>query len=59
MNDFVGNILQNKFYACFYILLSGTALNAEAHYPSGVNFIFSPGCKFTPGFTLGGKFTPG
>jgi len=24
MNDFVGNILQNKFYACHYILLSGT-----------------------------------
>jgi len=24
MNDFVGNILQNKFYACGYILLSGT-----------------------------------
>jgi len=24
MNDFVGNILQNKFYACCYILLSGT-----------------------------------
>ena len=24
MNDFFGNILQNKFYACCYILLSGT-----------------------------------
>jgi len=24
MNDFVGNILQNKCYACGYILLSGT-----------------------------------
>jgi len=24
MNDFVGNILQNKFYVCCYILLSGT-----------------------------------
>jgi len=24
MNDFVGNILQNKFYACSYILLSST-----------------------------------
>jgi len=24
MNDFVGNILQNIFYACYYILLSGT-----------------------------------
>jgi len=23
MNDFVGNILQTKFYACCYILLSG------------------------------------
>jgi len=24
MNDFVGNILQNKFYPYCYILLSGT-----------------------------------
>jgi len=24
MNDFVGNILQITFYACRYILLSGT-----------------------------------
>jgi len=24
MNDSVGNILQSKFYACCYILLSGT-----------------------------------
>jgi len=24
MNNFVGNILQNKFYTCCYILLSGT-----------------------------------
>jgi len=24
MNDFVGNILQNTFYACCHILLSGT-----------------------------------
>jgi len=24
MNIFLGNILQNKFYACCYILLSGT-----------------------------------
>jgi len=24
MNDFVANIRQNKFYACCYILLSGT-----------------------------------
>ena len=24
MNDFVGNILQSQFYACCYILLSGT-----------------------------------
>jgi len=24
MNDFVGNILQNTFYACCYILLLGT-----------------------------------
>jgi len=23
INDFVGYILQNRFYACFYILLSG------------------------------------
>jgi len=24
MNNFVGNILQNKFHACCYVLLSGT-----------------------------------
>jgi len=24
MNDFVGNIMQNKFYAYCYVLLSGT-----------------------------------
>jgi len=24
MNDFVGSILQNTFYACCYIFLSGT-----------------------------------
>jgi len=24
MNDFVGNILQSKFYVCCYTLLSGT-----------------------------------
>jgi len=24
MNNFVGNVLQNKFYTCCYILLSGT-----------------------------------
>jgi len=24
MNDFVGNILQNRFYACCYVLLPGT-----------------------------------
>jgi len=24
MDDFVGNILQNTFYACCYIVLSGT-----------------------------------
>jgi len=24
MNDFVGNILQNTFYACCYIVLPGT-----------------------------------
>jgi len=31
MNDFVGNILQNKFYACCYILLSGTCPNPDTH----------------------------
>jgi len=37
MNDFVGNILQNKFYACCYILLSGIrALNADAHLSAGL-----------------------
>jgi len=32
MNDFVGNILQNKFYACCFISLSFSlqALNADA-----------------------------
>jgi len=35
MGDLVGNILQSKFYACCYILLSGTphALNANALIP--------------------------
>ena len=33
MNDFVGNILQNKFYAYCYVLLSGTCLNADEHIP--------------------------
>jgi len=27
MKDFTGNILQNKFYACCYILLSDTRRN--------------------------------
>jgi len=27
MKDFTGNILQNKFYACCYILLSDTRPN--------------------------------
>jgi len=31
MNDFVGNILQNKSYACCYISLSVHALNADTH----------------------------
>jgi len=26
MNTFAGNILRNKFYACCYVLLSGTRL---------------------------------
>jgi len=30
MNDFVGNILQNKFYTCCYILLSDTFPKADA-----------------------------
>ena len=34
MNDFVGNIVQNTFYACCYIFLSQVhALNADAHTP--------------------------
>ena len=32
INDFVGNILQNKFYACCYIVLYQVhALNIDAH----------------------------
>jgi len=32
MNNFVGNILQNKFYACCYILLYQVrVLNTDAH----------------------------
>jgi len=30
MNDFAGNILQTKFYACGYILLS-CSVHADAH----------------------------
>jgi len=33
MNDFVGNIPQNKFYACCFILLSRTRPETEAHIP--------------------------
>jgi len=37
MNDFVGNILQNKFYACCYILLYQVrVLNADAHLPAAL-----------------------
>jgi len=31
MKDFVGNIMQNNFYAYCYILLSGTCLKVDAH----------------------------
>jgi len=31
MNDFVGNVLQNKFYACCYILPSRCKI--DAHIP--------------------------
>jgi len=31
MNDFVGNILQNKFYACVTCCYHIHALNADAH----------------------------
>jgi len=34
MNDFVGNVLQNKFYACCYILPSGTRPKIDAHIPT-------------------------
>jgi len=33
MDGFVGNILQNKFYAYCYILLSGTRPKTNAHIP--------------------------
>jgi len=37
VNDFVGNILQNKFYACCYILLSGTRPKRRyAHLPAAL-----------------------
>jgi len=32
MNDFVGNILQSKLYACCYILLSGTRPKRRCTY---------------------------
>jgi len=31
MNNFVGNILQNRFYACCCILLSGTRPKPDPH----------------------------
>jgi len=34
MNDFVGNVLQNKFCACCYILPSGTLPKIDAHIPT-------------------------
>jgi len=34
MNDFVGNVLQNKFYVCCYILPSGTRPKIDAHIPT-------------------------
>jgi len=36
MNDFVGNILQNKFYSYCYILLAGTRPKIDAHIPTWV-----------------------
>jgi len=36
MNDFVGNILQNKFYAGCYILLTGTRYKRRCTPTCGV-----------------------
>jgi len=36
MNDFVGNILQNKFYAYWHILLSGTRPKRRCTHFCGV-----------------------
>jgi len=40
MNDFVGNILQSKFYACFYILLSDTRPKRPWSYICGAALLF-------------------
>jgi len=34
MNNFVGNVLQNKFDTCCYILPSGTRPKINAHIPT-------------------------
>jgi len=50
MNTYVGNILQNKFYACCYILLSGTrpkrrcTLICGAPMPLQVPLVPKPRC---------------
>jgi len=38
MNDMVGNILQNTFYACCYILLSGTRPKRQCTPICGTTF---------------------
>jgi len=35
MNNFVGNILQNKFYSCCYVLLSGKSRKNRYTYSYG------------------------
>jgi len=48
MNDFVGNILQNKFYAHCYILLPGTRPKIDAPFPTAlllhVQLVLKPRC---------------
>jgi len=40
MNNFVGNILKHKFYACCYVLLSGTrSLNRYTHSYCGATML--------------------
>jgi len=54
MNDFVGNLLQNKFYPCCYILLSDTRPKRRCTPFCGAAMV--PRCHWcrNPGTTNGG-----